>query len=288
MNRQHMALRTVVAALLAIAATAGAQSAPAQDAATPLEVTATDSGIEAPESVEAGFYTLGLDDRSGLDLDLGIGRIEEGATLEEVLAAVDAVNAAFMGQGDPGAAMARVDELTSLVGGQGTPEDAVFELTPGEYFLLSVGVTEEGQSHTELGLYTTLTVTEAAAEASAPQADLTVDMLDFAFSIPDEVPAGEQTWEVVNVGEQVHHMELLRVREGRTMEDVMAFLQTEEGEPPADPVGYVTILDTDERNFVTLDLEPGTYVALCFMPDYETGMPHVALGMVDGFTVAAE
>lgn len=223
-----------------------------------------------------------------LDVDVSIGRIADGATVDEVIAAVEAVNAAFAGQGHPGEAMARVDEVASLVGGDSDPADSVVELVPGEYLILSVGVNEEGRSHTELGIHTTLTVVEGPGQADAPAADVTVDMSDFAFSIPDEVAAGRQVWEVVNVGEQVHHMELLKVREGSSLDEVMSFLETEEGEPPVDPFAYVPILDSRERNFLPLDLAPGSYVALCFLPDYETGQPHVALGMVDAFSVPEE
>ena len=291
MNKQLFGLNSVLGALLVVAVAAGVQFSVAQDGAhsyQELSFTVQEDAIEGPDSVEAGFYTLALSDQSGLQIDISIGRLEDGASVEAVLEAVEAVNQSFMGQGNPGEAMAQVDSVVNLVGGQSIPPDAVLELTPGEYVILSVGVTEEGEAHTDLGLYTTFTVTESAAEADAPQADLTVDMLDFAFSIPEEVAAGEQTWQVVNVGEQIHHMVLMRVKEGRSMEEAMDFLETEEGEPPVDEVGYVTLLDTDERNFLTFDLTPGAYIALCFMPDYETGQPHVALGMIDTFTVAGE
>jgi hypothetical protein len=36
-----------------------------------------------------------------------------------------------------------------------------------------------------------------------------------------------------------------------------------------------------------LDLEPGTYVAVCWVPDSRNGMPHVMEGMLDVFTVSA-
>jgi len=39
---------------------------------------------------------------------------------------------------------------------------------------------------------------------------------------------------------------------------------------------------------VEFNLEPGTYVALCFMPEKETGMPHAFKGMYAVFTIGAE
>jgi len=34
-----------------------------------------------------------------------------------------------------------------------------------------------------------------------------------------------------------------------------------------------------------LDLKPGTDVAVCFVPDAQTGMPHFLMGMYTPFTV---
>jgi hypothetical protein len=39
-------------------------------------------------------------------------------------------------------------------------------------------------------------------------------------------------------------------------------------------------------NWALPDLEPGEYVAICFVPDPESGLPHFALGMLMPFTVA--
>jgi hypothetical protein len=37
--------------------------------------------------------------------------------------------------------------------------------------------------------------------------------------------------------------------------------------------------------WIEVDLEPGTYFALCYVFDPNTGQPHVAMGMVDVFSV---
>jgi len=39
---------------------------------------------------------------------------------------------------------------------------------------------------------------------------------------------------------------------------------------------------------LALDLAPGTYIALCFVPEEETGAPHALMGMVQVFTVGEE
>jgi len=45
-------------------------------------------------------------------------------------------------------------------------------------------------------------------------------------------------------------------------------------------------MGADYANFVTVDLEPGNYVAWCFIPSPTNGgAPHFALGMAKPFRV---
>ncbi len=126
---------------------------------------------------------------------------------------------------------------------------------------------------------------------STPQVDVTVEMVDFAFIVPADLKAGEQIWEFVNRGEQAHHAVVQKVKVGKTVEDVMVFAETREGEDPTEEFTYIHILSPGSSNFVPLDLTPGTYIALCFLPDYAQGgdgAPHVAHGMMQVFTVASD
>jgi hypothetical protein len=111
-------------------------------------------------------------------------------------------------------------------------------------------------------------------------------MHDFAFTIPGELNAGEQTWEVVNHGEQSHEMMLGKLKDGKTVDDFMAYLQTGAFGPdmPADLLSGVQGMSTGHSSFVTFDITPGEYVIICFIPDPKTGLPHFALGMISHFT----
>lgn len=290
MNSKKL-FNTYSALVLALVMAAAVQLAGAQEHMhnyPELSLTVQDNAIEGPDSLEAGFYTLNVANESSLEPDLSIAKLNEGISVEQALEAFEALVASFA-TGEGGAeAEQQIASAVTMVGGPSIPNPAVIELEPGEYLAFSIGANEDGQSHTSMGLHKQFTVAESSTPAEAPQADLTVNMLEFAFTIPDEVQAGEQVWEVQNVGEQLHHLVLMKIQEGKTMEDIMAFMQNEEGEPPADEAGYVNVLSPNQHNFVTFDLEPGSYVALCFITDAETGQPHVALGMIDAFTVAGE
>lgn len=44
-------------------------------------------------------------------------------------------------------------------------------------------------------------------------------------------------------------------------------------------------LGLNASGFTTLDLEPGNYMFVCFVPDAADGTPHAAKGMIKAFTV---
>lgn len=269
-----------IAGILSLAAIGYAQDG-AGEVGT-LDVTVTDEGIEVPNEVEAGFYRLSVTNESSAEsTEVEIDRLKEGTTEEAYLEALDALARAFQGEGDQVAAIEELTSLATVVGGESMPP-GVFELVPGTHYASMTAVPARA---------TAFEVTAAAGDPAAPEADLVVDMMEFAFDIPDEVPAGEQTWLVQNVGEQIHHMILFRLAEGTSLDEALAFLQEEPADepPPFEETGYTSVLSPDVANYVTLDLEAGaSYLAICFLPDYETGAPHFALGMVAGFTATSE
>jgi len=73
------------------------------------------------------------------------------------------------------------------------------------------------------------------------------------------------------------------------LQDVLAALQ--QGGPDVPPPPWVhefTSVDPQGpglTQWVTLNLTPGTYAMLCFLPDVNTDLPHALEGMVNSFTV---
>lgn len=245
-----------------------------------LAYTVTNEAIVGSQSVQAGFYTLTIKNESDLEaVNIAVADVAEGATVEEVMSATEAVNMAFEGQGDIGQAISALAGMLTFVTGSSTPDGVMFELMPGEYLVYEFETAR---------LHTTLHVSDAGEKQDAPMGDVVVDMQEFAFSMPDMVKPGEQTWEVRNVGEQVHHMAVFQVKEGYTLEDVTAFMEDQEGEPPLEDVANTAVLSPGVTNYVTYDLPPGRYLVLCFLPDYETGQPHFLLGMMDDFVVTEQ
>jgi hypothetical protein len=166
---------------------------------------------------------------------------------------------------------------------------ALVDLSPGRYLVLSDTV----QPFEVVGNVAT---PGATSEAEGPKVDGTVRLFDFNFEVPDTIGAGRQLWAVTNTGEQPHELLLARSPEPVTAEQVMELMASplEEATPTGggpsfddfEPVGGIGWLSPGVTAWTEVDLVPGTYGALCFVFDPETGMPHVAMGMVGVFTVS--
>lgn len=118
--------------------------------------------------------------------------------------------------------------------------------------------------------------------------EITIKAADFSFDAPEQVEAGLVKVNLVNNGHEPHHAQIVRLNDGVTMDQFQAALQ--EGEAAAFPliafVGGPGLVDPGLTSQVTLDLTPGLYVLLCFVPSHD-GIPHLAKGMVRPIEVVA-
>jgi hypothetical protein len=67
---------------------------------------------------------------------------------------------------------------------------------------------------------------DAPAGQAKPVADGVVRFKDFAFELPTEIKVGTQTWQVFNDGPQTHEIALIKLAEGATLDDMLAFDET--------------------------------------------------------------
>ncbi len=248
-----------------------------------LPVTVTDQSITVATTVPAGFYRLVVDDRTELHPEVFFVRIADHSNVHEVHEALHAISAASGEHDDISGALATLRSVASLVGGRMTPETVIIELKEGEYTVATSIDDADGQP-----VSTTLSVTANADAAPAPTADVRIVMAEFSFAVPTDLVPGLQTWELVNSGDQIHHLILMRYNEGVTFEDVEAFMSAEgppSGPPPFEMVVASELLTTSVSNYFQFDLAPGNYLAICFLPDENSGAPHFALGMMQEFGV---
>jgi hypothetical protein len=135
----------------------------------------------------------------------------------------------------------------------------------------------------------------AACAKPTPQAAganvVTITATDYAFGVPDTIPAGLSRLRLVNQGKELHQASLIRLKDGKTIADFQSGLQAamqSHGPPPpwiafAGGPNAVTPGDT---SVVTQVLEPGNYVFVCWIPSAD-GTPHIMKGMMHPMVVTA-
>jgi hypothetical protein len=291
--------------LIALSAPAAAQSAtPAGQSGTYPEVVinAGDYKYDMPDSIPSGYVEVTMHNTGTVAHQAQFMKINDGKTYDEVQKALMSPN--------PDAAFGMV----TFTGGAnsveaGLSQSVVLKLDPGNYVVLCFLTTPEGVPHYAMGMIKPVTVTQSTTQAQEPTADATVTLKDFAFSLPQNITAGTHTWKVTNDGPESHEMALLKLAPGVPAEAVMAGMEhpaatpaaassspttmamaspaaSPAGGPPVAAAGGMGAIAPGTSAWVMVDLQPGNYIAVCFVPDPKTGKPHVELGMITTFTVS--
>lgn len=283
--------------LLALAAILGACSQPATQPATQptaqpaaqaqpqgsaqlpiLAIKTANLKYDAPDTVNAGWTEVTFENNGQGPHQAQLMRLNDGVTMQQFGEAA---------QKAPGAAFA----LVKFVGGPGAispgqKETAYVNLTPGQHLILDLIPGPDGVPNMAKGMLRPFEVKAGSSATEPPKADMTITMKDFQFTHPmGEVKAGPQVWKVVNEGEQPHEMQLVKLADGKTVQDAAAWFAAPQGPPPYQAVGGMQGLSKGGEGFISLDLTPGNYVMLCLVPDSASGKSHLELGMVMPFSV---
>lgn len=120
--------------------------------------------------------------------------------------------------------------------------------------------------------------------------DAAGDEMEYHFDLPAEVVAGPTRLTIRNEGSEPHHAQVFRLDDGATVDHLAAALA--DGGPPAAEehgtfLGGTGLVSPGEesRADALIDLAPGQYALICFVDD-PAGVPHVAHGMLQPFSVA--
>jgi hypothetical protein len=277
---------------------------PAPMTALSITLNAVDFAFEGPTEAPAGLMTVTMTNNGAEPHHAQLVRLNDGVTMEQFQAALQA--------GDPAAMF----PLVTFVGGPavvgpGAASQVILRLAAGSYVALCFVESPDGVPHLAKGMVFPFTVTGEDPGDPDPTATADVSLVDFGFELPASVAAGPQVWKVTNNGVEPHELALIKLDEGVTFDDFMAMMSAEAtpeggvemaspeggmdmatpdaggemGAPPFTDVGGMQALASGLSGWVVLDLAPGEYVAICFVPNAE-GVPHFALGMVAGFTVS--
>jgi hypothetical protein len=132
-----------------------------------------------------------------------------------------------------------------------------------------------------------------------------VEAVDYAFEgLDDSYDAGVTSFDFSNGGKEVHEMIVVKKKNGvsESFDDILAMEDQAAQQQKVDFMGAAFGPPGDESYFV-VDLEPGSYIALCFVPEGTTpevmeqmessgeepenaGPPHFVKGMKKEFTVS--
>ncbi|MGD8281321.1 MAG: hypothetical protein PVJ80_13335 [Gemmatimonadota bacterium] len=281
MNRN----RLFALVLVAVAACGGENTPEAgSDAvAGPREVhfTASDFQFEGPSTIEAGMVTFDLSNTGPNLHHLQLVKLPDGMTLDAFQEA--------LGQMQPGSPP---PEWFVPAGGVNPPpvggESAAVTMMiePGEYAVLCLVDAPDHVPHVFKGMIQPLTVTPStSAPAELPPADMTLTLVDYAFSFSTPPTAGSHVIHVSNGAAQGHEVAFIKLLPGKTVDDVMAWAETFQDRPFVTH-GGVSVIAPGQVADAYVDFTPGEWMALCFVADATDGAPHVVHGMLQPFTIS--
>jgi ketosteroid isomerase-like protein len=109
---------------------------------------------------------------------------------------------------------------------------------------------------------------------------------DHAYSGPDEIKGGWVKLTLTNNGQEGHHIQLVKLSNGKTLEELKAALTADGENYPAwaMPYGGPNAPDPGGNTSAILFLEAGNYVLIDIIPNAE-GKPHFLSGLIKSLTV---
>ena len=274
-------LSGVLAPLIGVSALAlviGCQMAPTAASVRTVQFDATDYAFDAPETLPSGLTTIRLTNHGHEPHHGQLLRLNDGVTFDQFTAALQQEGEGGLrlvtGEGGPGAINPDGQSEVSL------------DLKPGVYALACFISGPDGVPHLMKGMLKPITVTDSGTTTgAAPRANGTFTLKDFSFDMPSTLPVGRATYRVVNTGPQMHELNVLKLAPGKTAQDILDWEASPAGPPNFEPVGGINAFSAEGSGYMTLDLRPGSYVAVCNVPDPGSGLPHTHLGMFKEFTV---
>ena len=264
-------------------------------------ITTDGTDFDAPTDVVAGRYRVVVVNTSDTrSADIELSKAPEDMTFDDVMAAF--AEADPESETPPDIFFSPGFLHGGASAGPGEEGDVIVDLTAGTWgFNL---FSEGGEDEDVVNLPKEVTVSGEMPAVEDPAHDVEVGMIELEFVMPDTVPAGPSVWKVMNGGEFPHFIAIESYPEPVTAEQIEATLPLAFGmpatpaavSPDASPVALLDgdlftyhtgslVLSSGNTNWIEVDLEPGQYVAFCFISGPGDVPPHALMGMFKIFTV---
>lgn len=238
-------------------------------------IEATTDGFVLPDAFPEGAVTVIVQNNSEELAEADFFKLNEGLTATDF--------EQLMAEGNPMAMLESGVLLPGLPVEPGMSVEVTYNFDAGNYIVMN------WPADAPQGVIPFTVVDEDGDGAAPPPADVNVNLINFAFSMPIEVSAGEQLWHFSNMSAQPHEVIFVPVGD-RTVQEVNEILVTimSGGEEPAEPAPmlFMPPMTSGAELWLPIDLEPGAYLVVCSIPDiFGDGTPHAMLGMRQTFIV---
>jgi hypothetical protein len=241
-------------------------------------VHASEFAFTAPKSAPAGTITFHMVNDGRQLHHVAIIKLLNGKTVGDFMEAMKK-------PGPPPAWVVAVGGPNAVVPGQSA--DATLTLEPGSYALVCfVPSPGDPTPHVMKGMISALTVTPSSAPSIDMPADADISLSDYKFALSKPLSAGHHLIRVTNDAAQDHEVLFVKLPPGTTAAGVAEWVESGmKGPPPAMPIGGASPLAKGRSTTIALNLTPGTYGMICFLPDAKDGKPHSVHGMTAQFEV---
>ena len=233
------------------------------------------------DTLRAGLETIRLHNKGTEPHQVQLLRLHDGKDFNALSAVLKHPN------GDPLTVADATGGSTPIL--PGTEQETYVNLRAGHYVALCF-VTDEVSNvpHFAEGMIAQFDVT-GSGTWQRPNAEGTISAFSFGFNIPAHVD-GHGVYRFKNLSDtDTHELAIERLAPGKTATDFLDAISQKVASNPNDiaaPAGGGGAVAPHGVDWVRLNLAPGDYIAVCFVPDPEAqGAPHAALGMVRGFSV---
>lgn len=258
-----------------------------------LEIDATEYTFDiSPDpsgGLQPGWTRLNFHNTGAEAHQVMFARIKDGVDMSELAAA---------GAGDSSGAGAI--EFVDMIGGVsyiGPDQDttALVNLTEGTVMAMCYVPDAHGVAHALMGMTTALTVSPPSDQAAVagPEAqgeeDVlgTIELSEEGYQIPDDLQTG--WYRITNTDTALHELSLLRLSEPVDDDQVVGLVEdlaaNATPEVELEAVGGMGAISAGFDGYLHLDLDPGEYLAVDFMPDPGEPRPHLLHGYYATFSV---
>jgi hypothetical protein len=261
MRLRSLLVLVAIVSAFHLAACSKQSSTPPRGSEATVTIVANDSGFVLPDTMRAGLNQFVYENSGSIPHECEFIRLPDGMSGAEYIAQVKsgvpfpagAVDCGGLGLMSPGE---RVEQWAPL-------EEGNYMAT----CWLDLHFTRcKPQTFVVHGM--------PARPIEPPKEDVTVRLIDFRFELVGEIKHGEQTLRYETVGPSMHEADIIRLDEGRTIEDARKFFDKEI--PPAPGVlggGLMDSHDLKRVSWVRRTFKPGHYLFWCDMPMIQTSAP---------------